>query len=67
MVYRCLKNLGFDLIKDSIWTKEDFPDDNSFVRLSRNINGSLESYCLEKNVFKTNFECVPERGINHVK
>ena len=53
MVYRCLKNLGFDLIKDSIWTKEDFPDDNSFVRLSRNINGSLESYCLEKNVFKT--------------
>lgn len=67
MVYRCLRNLGFDLVKDSIWTKEDYLDDNSFVRLSRNVNGSIENYCLEKNVFKQNFESVTERGINHVK
>ena len=67
MIYCCERNLGFSLVKGSMWNMESYPDDDNFVRLSRKNQGSLENYCLRKDVFKENFKFVAERGICYVK
>ena len=67
MVYCCEKNLGFSLVKGSVWSMENYPDDDNFVRLTRRNEGSLENYCLRKDVFKENFKIVTEGSNHYVK